>query len=65
MIFFFQVQGLCASLQDSSVLVQRCALDLLLLGFPIHSNQLVASDMVQVVTSALTVVLRRDMSLNR
>ncbi|GFS63491.1 protein dopey-1 [Nephila pilipes] len=59
------VQGLCASLQDNSVLVQRCALDLLLLGFPIHSNQLLSSDMVQVVTSALTVVLRRDMSLNR
>ncbi|GIY38627.1 protein dopey-1 [Caerostris darwini] len=59
------VQGLCASLQDNSVLVQRCALDLLLLGFPVHSNQLLSSDMVQVVTSALTVVLRRDMSLNR
>ncbi|XP_054721369.1 protein dopey-1-like [Uloborus diversus] len=59
------VQGLCAALQDSSVLVQRCALDLLLLGFPFHRNQLVSSDMVHVVTSALTVVLRRDMSLNR
>ncbi|KAG8189706.1 hypothetical protein JTE90_022518 [Oedothorax gibbosus] len=59
------VQGLCSSLQDNSVLVQRCALDLLLLGFPIHSNQLLSTDMVKVVTSALTVVLRRDMSLNR
>ncbi|XP_042903309.1 protein DOP1A isoform X2 [Parasteatoda tepidariorum] len=59
------VQGLCASLQDTSVLVQRCALDLLLMGFPIHCNQLLTSDMIHVVTSAVTVVLRRDMSLNR
>ncbi|XP_023228488.1 protein dopey-1-like [Centruroides sculpturatus] len=59
------VHAICSSLQDSSVLVQRCALDLLLLGFPVYNSQLVSSDMVKIVTSAVTVVLRRDMSLNR
>ncbi|XP_013774408.1 protein dopey-1-like isoform X2 [Limulus polyphemus] len=59
------VQALCASVQDSSVLVQRSTLDFLLLGFPMHNSQLVKTDMVRVVTAAITVLLRRDMSLNR
>lgn len=59
------VHAICSSLQDSSVLVQRCALDLLLIGFPVYNSQLVSSDMIKIVTSAVTVVLRRDMSLNR
>ncbi|XP_042147641.1 protein dopey-1 isoform X6 [Ixodes scapularis] len=59
------VQGLCAALQDTSVLVQRSALELLLLGFPLHSCQLVAADRVRVCTAAVVVLLRRDMSLNR
>ncbi|XP_071455571.1 protein DOP1 homolog isoform X2 [Hetaerina americana] len=59
------VSALCAALQDSSVLVQRSTLDLLLVGFPMHSSHLVRSDQGRVVTAALTTVLRRDMSLNR
>lgn len=59
------VQGLCAALQDTSVLVQRSALELLLLGFPLHNCQLVSADRVRVCTAAAVVLLRRDMSLNR
>ncbi|XP_066603567.1 protein dopey-1 homolog isoform X2 [Prorops nasuta] len=60
------VEALCASVQDSSsVLVQRSALDLLLIGFPIHISQLKYQDMVSLVTAALQTILRRDMSLNR
>ncbi|XP_015109292.1 protein dopey-1 [Diachasma alloeum] len=59
------VSALCAGVQDSSVLVQRSALDLLLIGFPVHNSQLNHQDMVILLTSALTTILRRDMSLNR
>lgn len=59
------VSALCAGVQDCSVLVQRSALDLLLVGFPMHNSQLVRSDMVHLVTAALVTILRRDMSLNR
>ncbi|XP_067010621.2 protein dopey-1 homolog [Anabrus simplex] len=59
------VTALCTAVQDNSVLVQRSALDLLLVGFPMHNSQLVRSDMVRLVTAALVTILRRDMSLNR
>ena len=59
------MQALCVSVQDSSVLVQRSTLDFLLLGFPLHHSQLVKSDLARIVTEAIKVVLRRDMSLNR
>lgn len=59
------VTGLCAALQDSSVLVQRSALDLLMVCFPMHNTQLLYADMVKLVTAALSTILRRDMSLNR
>jgi len=58
-------RALCLALQDSSALVQRSALDLLLQGFPIHRPQFVKQDMVCLVQSVLTSLLRRDMSLNR
>ncbi len=61
----FQVEALCASVQDASVLVQRSALDLLLLGFPMHNSQLTRPDMIKIITAVIKVVLRRDMSLNR
>ena len=54
-----------ACVQDSSVLVQRSALDLLMLGFPMHNSHLTTDDMTRLVTAALTTILRRDMSLNR
>ncbi|XP_053971376.1 protein dopey-1 homolog isoform X2 [Hylaeus volcanicus] len=59
------VTALCAGVQDSSVLVQRSALDLLLVGFPVHNSQLTHEQMVLLVTAALVTILRRDMSLNR
>nr|XP_034191282.1 protein dopey-1 homolog isoform X4 [Osmia lignaria] len=59
------VTALCAGVQDSSVLVQRSALDLLLVGFPVHNSQLIYKQMVSLVTAALVTILRRDMSLNR
>lgn len=59
------MKGLCVALQDSSVLVQRSTLDLLISCFPIYNSQLPKSDMVKLLTAAIKVVLRRDMSLNR
>ncbi|CAK9831783.1 Protein dopey-1 homolog [Anthophora retusa] len=59
------VTALCSGVQDSSVLVQRSALDLLLVGFPVHNSQLTREHMVSLVTAALVTILRRDMSLNR
>ena len=56
---------MCISIQDSSVLVQRSALDLLLVGFPMHNSQLTRPDMAKLATAAIKAVLRRDMSLNR
>jgi len=64
-VFGLQVDALCASLQDSNVLVQRSTLDLLLHVFPIHCSHLTHLDTVTVLTAAIGVVLRRDMSLNR
>jgi hypothetical protein len=64
-VHLLQVNALCAAVQDSSVLVQRSALDLLLVGFPMHNSQLVRTDMARLVTAALVTILRRDMSLNR
>ncbi|XP_033338749.1 protein DOP1 homolog isoform X2 [Megalopta genalis] len=59
------VTALCAGVQDNSVLVQRSALDLLLVGFPVHNSQLTRVHMISLVTAALVTILRRDMSLNR
>ncbi|XP_012276640.1 protein dopey-1 homolog isoform X2 [Orussus abietinus] len=59
------VAALCTGVQDSSVLVQRCSLDFLLVGFPMHSSYLQHKDMVLLLTAALVTILRRDMSLNR
>ena len=58
-------RALCLALRDSSALVQRAALDLLLVGFPVHQPQFARQDMVGLVTSVLATLLRRDMSLNR
>ncbi|KMQ93130.1 protein dopey-1-like protein [Lasius niger] len=59
------VSALCAGVQDTSVLVQRSALDFLLIGFPIHNSQLMYQDMILLIKAALVTILRRDMSLNR
>lgn len=59
------VCSLCASLEDSSVLVQRSALEFLLAAFPLHGSHLLQPDVVQLLAAAVTSLLRRDMSLNR
>ncbi|XP_053316061.1 protein dopey-1 [Spea bombifrons] len=59
------VEAVSTSVQDSSVLVQRSTLDLILFCFPFHMSQATRPDMVRILSAALRVVLRRDMSLNR
>ncbi len=58
-----------AGLQDEQLLIQRGFLDLLVTHVPIHSavlNQRVApKDLELLVSSAVSVVARREMSLNR
>lgn len=59
------VNGVCAALLDPAVLVQRAILDLLLCCFPMHSSQMIKEDMISITTAAVTLLLRRDISLNR
>jgi len=74
------ISAICRSVQDASVLVQRNALDLLVLAFPMHVNihqtgsggagspqrlLLTEEDRTELCTAAVSVLLRRDMSLNR
>lgn len=59
------MNGLCAGVQDSNVLVQRNSLELLMGIFPMHNNYLGKTDMISLVTAALTTIQRRDISLNR
>ncbi|KAK9411388.1 protein dopey-1 [Crotalus adamanteus] len=59
------VEAISTSVQDSSVLVQRSTLDLILFCFPFHMSQATRPDMIQILSASLHVVLRRDMSLNR
>lgn len=59
------VEAVSTSVQDSSVLVQRSTLDLILFCFPFHMSQATHPDMIRILSAALHVVLRRDMSLNR
>ncbi|NWX73240.1 DOP1 protein, partial [Alca torda] len=59
------VEAVSISVQDTSVLVQRSTLDLILFCFPFHMSQATRPDMIRILSAALHVVLRRDMSLNR
>jgi Dopey, N-terminal len=56
-------------LADEQTLVQRAFLDLLVTHLPLHSSifrrQVVADDLQLLMSAAVGVVLRRDMSLNR
>ncbi|CAB4070309.1 Protein pad-1 [Lepeophtheirus salmonis] len=58
-------EALCQSVQDTNVLVQRSTLELLTHMFPIHDPKLSNLLLINVMTSSLYVILRRDMSLNR
>ena len=60
-----QINAVCESLYDSAVLVQRTILDLVLVCFPLRDYCLSKDEQTRLLTAALNVVLRRDMSLNR
>ena len=59
------MKGLRAALTDSIVLVQRSALDVLVALLPLHQEFLPRADTVKLLESALSTLLRRDMSLSR
>lgn len=58
------LRALCVTLKDSNLLVQRCALNLLLTHFPIDGI-FQGAELYELVITALSVILKRDMSLNR
>ncbi|KAJ3054289.1 hypothetical protein HK097_002171 [Rhizophlyctis rosea] len=57
--------ALSATLEDKAVLVQRGALELLVQHFPLEYRLFKDDDLEAVIRSAVSVVSRRDMSLNR
>jgi hypothetical protein len=63
------ITAVCSSVQDSKILVQRNALDFLILAFPMHvdltSRGFSDDDRVELTVAGVSVLLRRDMSLNR
>ncbi|CAM4958947.1 unnamed protein product [Rotaria socialis] len=60
------VSAVCICLQDrEQSLVQRSILDFLLVCLPMHNKQLTKIDLMKIITVALHVLLKRDMSLNR
>ena len=63
------VTALSSSVQDSKILVQRNALDFLILAFPMHqpitTQGFSEEDRLELTVAGVSVLLRRDMSLNR
>nr|XP_054753790.1 protein dopey-1-like [Lytechinus pictus] len=59
------VKAVCAAINDAVVLVQRSVLDLIMICFPIHNSGLQSDELAELLTASLSVLLRRDMSLNR
>lgn len=59
------VHAVCEALQDDNILTQRATLDVLSLCFPLSSLPISRSDMQLILSAALYILLRRDMSLNR
>lgn len=63
------VRGFSATFEDGQILVLRSLLDILIARFPLHQpiakEAIRREDLVLLVRATLTVVLRRDMSLNR
>ncbi|KAJ3012642.1 hypothetical protein HKX48_006177 [Thoreauomyces humboldtii] len=58
-------RALSAVLRDDTALVQRGGLELLVVHFPLKSNLFQGNDLTLVLQAAVSVVLRKDMSLNR
>ena len=63
------VTAVCSSVQDSKILVQRNALDFLILAFPMDidlaKQGFCDNDRIELTVAGVYVLLRRDMSLNR
>ena len=59
------VNSICSCLQDPNSLVQRSILDFILQCLPMHNNQVTQDDKIKLIKTAIHLVLRRDMSLNR
>jgi len=59
------VYGICISLLDLNILVQRAILDLLITCFPLSQCKMDSDDITLILTAGFTVLLRRDTSLNR
>ena len=63
------IRCFAAGLSDPQMLIQRSFLDLLVTHVPMHSpalqNKAERSDIDRLMTAALTILLRRDMSLNK
>ncbi|KAJ3040698.1 hypothetical protein HDV00_010591 [Rhizophlyctis rosea] len=57
--------ALSAMLEDKAVLVQRGVLELLVVHFPLEHRLFRDDDSIAIIRSAVSVVSRRDMSLNR
>ncbi|CAO3632308.1 unnamed protein product [Cunninghamella echinulata] len=59
------VRAFSATLMDHQLLVQRGILELLVQNYPLQYRTLGHEDLVILMKSALSIVLRKDMSLNR
>ncbi|KAI9352085.1 Dopey, N-terminal-domain-containing protein [Obelidium mucronatum] len=57
--------ALAAALEDKQLLVQRGALELLVVHFPLQNSLFPPQEVEVIVCAAIGVVLRKDMSLNR
>ena len=60
-----QVSALCSTVLDPNILVERSALDIIALIFPLHQLHATTSQLVQLLTASLLCLLRRDLSLSR
>ncbi|OAF71519.1 hypothetical protein A3Q56_00724 [Intoshia linei] len=59
------VSSICYCFSDSNILAQRNAIEFVMNAIPIHSHILLHSDMTKLMASAIKILLRRDISLNR
>ncbi|KAJ3334101.1 hypothetical protein HDU76_010223 [Blyttiomyces sp. JEL0837] len=58
-------RALAAVLEDRQILVQRAGLEILVVHFPMEMGHFPPNELEIIIRSAVTVVLRKDMSLNR
>ncbi|KAJ3283037.1 hypothetical protein HDU79_009455 [Rhizoclosmatium sp. JEL0117] len=58
-------RALASALEDKQILVQRSALELLVVHFPLQKMLFSENEVEVIIRAAIGVVLRKDMSLNR